>query len=65
MQPSDNPTRYDGGPLHPAMVEYKPVFGSVVLDIDGDTADVVFLDHGGPLGLTADYVVTDTYRLVK
>ena len=47
------------------MVEYKPVFGSVVLDIDGDTADVVFLDHGGPLGLTADYVVTDTYRLVK
>jgi hypothetical protein len=61
---SNFPTRYDGGVLMPMMHTYLETLGSVVVDIDGDTADVVFLDSGDGNDPT-QYSVTDVYRIVK
>ena len=65
MSASDNPTRYNGGPKLPALYEYKETLGSVVVDIDGGTADVVFLDSGDDGDPDPTYSITDTYRIVK
>lgn len=62
---SDYPTMYDGGVLHPAQFTYKETLGSVVVDIEGNTADVVFLDSGDDSRPMPDYAITDQYRIVK
>ncbi|QQR89321.1 MAG: metallophosphoesterase family protein [Myxococcales bacterium] len=60
---SDFPTRYNGGVLMPMMITYQKTMGSVVIDISGNTADVVFLDAGS--SGNPDYVISDHYQLVK
>lgn len=63
--PSDFPTRYAGGPLMPMMHTFQEKLGSVVIDIDGNRADVVFLNSGDGGSGTANYTITDTYTIVK
>jgi len=60
---SDFPTRYDGGPLMPMMFTYKETLGSVVIDIDGNRADVVFLDSGTNGDPNA--AITDRWAILK
>lgn len=51
-------SKIGGGPLnHPVMVTSLNVLGSVVLDIDGNQLDAVFLDDNG--------TVKDDYRIIK
>ncbi len=70
---SDYPTSYwtckdnhlqacPGGPLLPGMVIYLEQMGSVVVDIDGNVADILFLEmHGSD----DNYSITDRFRIVK
>lgn len=41
-------SKHDGGPLnHPVMVTSLDVLGSMVIDVDGDRLDAIFLDDNG------------------
>ena len=62
---SDFPTRYNGGTLMPMMHTFQEKLGSVVIDINGNRADVVFLNSGDDGSGTANYSITDKYTLLK